>query len=477
MVRSEERTDRATDSTPSLIDSTEIPKPKGTALFRRFEWILSPVTYLERTKAETPDFFVEDSLGFGMGETIVTSHPEAMQFILSRDRITATDSAQSTFKAPGEFNRILSPFLGEQSVIMISDQAHKQRRHLIAPAFHGDRLHVYGQLVCQLTSELVATMNPGDRFVARTLTQQISLQTIAKVVFGSQESPREAALLPLLTQSVDSVGSPVSVLPLFFDILRKDLGPWSPWGRFLRRRAKLDELVYAEIEDRRNASEQDRTDILSMLMAARTETDEALSDVELRDELMALLLAGHETTATAMAWAMYWLHAEPRVKEKLLAELDAIAPDAPPTEIASLPYLTAVVKETLRRSPVTMFTFPRIAQTDIELMGHCFPAGTAFLGCMFLTHQREELYPDYQAFRPERFLERKFSPYEFIPFGSGARRCVGEALAQYEMKLAIATLLKHHRFKLASDQPEKPRRRGVTLSPSNGVPMIYLGER
>lgn len=448
---------------------SRISKPDGPSAIRRLEWILDPVTYLERTKAKTPDFFEEDALGFGDGSLVITSHPEAMQFILSRDR--------KTFNAPGEFNRILSPLIGDASVIMLSGDRHKERRQLIAPSFHGERLGVYGQLICELTAEAVSALRPGEAFSARSLTQQVSLQTISKVVFGLGDSPRSKAIMAALTETVDRFGSPMAALMLFFGWLQKDLGAWSPWGQVVRLRAKLDALVYEEIRDRQTHPDPDRTDILSMLMAARTETGEALSESELRDELMALLMAGHETTATAIAWALYWTHKLPDIKAKLIAELDALGPNPAPTDIAQLPYLSAVCQETLRRSPVAMFTFPRVAQEPIELMGHHFSPGTSFLGCIFLTHQREELYPDPKTFRPERFLERKFSPYEFIPFGNGARRCVGAALAQYELKLAVATLLSGYRFRLADNKEEAAKRRGVTLAPARGVPMIFEGKR
>ncbi|MEL6603863.1 MAG: cytochrome P450 [Cyanobacteria bacterium J06614_10] len=447
----------------------QLQKPKGFRPFRRIEWIVSPATYLTRTKERTPDFFEEDSLGFGNGPTVIASHPTAIQYILSRDR--------KTFATPGEFNRILSPFIGTHSVIMLSGEAHKQRRQLMAPAFHGDRLSLYGDLICELTHELVGQAPQNQPFALRNLTQQISLQTIAKVVLGSPKGDRTTEMTRTLTKAVDTVGSPISAAMLFFDWLQKDLGKWSPWGRFIDNRNKIDELIYAEISDRRENPSDDRTDILSMLMASRTETGDGLSDQELRDELMSLLLAGHETTATAIAWAMYWIHREPRVKSILLAELDGLSPEATPADIAALPYLTAVCKETLRRSPVAMFTFPRVAQEPVDLLGYHFEAGSTFLGCIFLTHQREDLYPDPQAFRPERFLERKFSPYEFIPFGNGARRCVGEALAQYELKLAVATMVANYEFELASDKPEKPSRRGVTLAPANGVPILLKGKR
>lgn len=454
---------------PAKSTIASLRRPKGPGALRRLQWILDPVNYLEKTKAELPDFFEEDSLGFGTGPLVIVSDPEAMQFILSRDR--------TLFHSPGELNRLLSPLIGNASVIMLSGDRHKQRRQLIAPAFHSERLDVYGKLICDLTDAVVARLKVGEKFSTRGLTQKISLQIISTVVFGLTESPRSQEIMTVLTDTVDLFGSPMSALLLFFGGLQKDLGAWSPWGRFVRQRQKLDELIYAEIRDRKENQREDRTDILSMLMAARTEDGEALDEVELRDELMALLMAGHETTATAIAWAMYWIHREPGVKERLLAELDSLGPDAAPSEVVALPYLTAVCKETLRRSPVAMFAFPRVAKTEVTVKEHTFAPGTTFLGCIFLTHQREDLCPDHKAFLPERFLERKFSPYEFIAFGNGSRRCVGEALAQYEMKLVVATMVSRYRFRLADDRPEVAKRRGVTLAPSRGVPMVFEGKR
>lgn len=463
------------DSQP-IVAKTQLPKAQGLQLFRRLEWVLDPVTYLERTKIDTPDFFEEDTLAFGVGPIVITSHPEAMQYILTRDR--------TTFSAPGDFNQILSPLLGTQSVVMLNGEQHKVRRQLMTPAFHGERLTVYGQQICELTKELTDALPKNQSLPIRQLTQKISLQVISQIVFGFTDGPRSKEIMAALGEAADSIGSPASAALLFFNWLQKDLGPWSPWGRFLRKRQKIDDLVYAEIRDRQADIKKDggrenseRTDILSMLMASRTDDGKALSEQELRDELMALLFAGHETTASAMAWAMYWIHRSPEVKEKLIAELDGLGFDGNPMAIAQLPYLNAVCKEVLRRSPVAMFTFPRTAQEPVSLMGHQFPTGTTFLGCIFLTHQREDLYLDHKAFRPERFLDKKFSPYEFIPFGAGARRCVGEALAQYEMKLAVATMVANYRFELTDNQPEKPVRRGVTLTPKRGVPMVLRGVR
>lgn len=183
-----------------------------------------------------------------------------------------------------------------------------------------------------------------------------------------------------------------------------------------------------------------------------------------------------KTTASAMAWSLYWVHHQPEVKEKLLEELDSLGESPDPMSISQLPYLTAVCQETLRIYPVGMLTFPREVKEPAELMGYELEPGTVLVGCIYLIHHREDLYPDSKQFKPERFLEHQFSPYEFIPFGGGNRRCVGAALAMLEMKLVLATILSNNHLTLADSKPVKPQRRGVTLAPGE-VKMVKTGTR
>ena len=200
-----------------------------------------------------------------------------------------------------------------------------------------------------------------------------------------------------------------------------------------------------------------------------------MTDKELRDELMTLLFAGHETTATAMAWGLYWIHHVPDVRKKLLHELDTVSDFSDLMGLSRLPYLSAVCNETLRITPVAMLTFARELQENMEMLGHKLEAGKVVFGCMYLLHQREDLYPEPKQFKPERFLEKQFSPYEFMPFGAGARRCIGDALAMFEMKLVLTTVLSRYEFALADTKPEVPRRRGITLAPANGVKIKITG--
>jgi unspecific monooxygenase len=261
----------------------------------------------------------------------------------------------------------------------------------------------------------------------------------------------------------------------FFSALRVDLGRWTPWGNFLRQREEIDQLLYAEIQDRRDHPDPSRTDILTLMMAARDENGEPMTDVELRDELMTLLIAGHETTASALTWALYWIHKIPSVRQKLVAELDNFG-DGDLNELTRLPYLTAVCQETLRIYPIAMITIPRIVKTPLEISGYQFTPGTMLVGCIYLMHRRPDLYPQPQEFQPERFLEKQYSLYEYLPFGGSNRRCVGMAFALYEMKLVLATVLKNLDLTLVNNYPVKPIRRGVTLAPSGGKWLIATAQ-
>ncbi|MDD1435505.1 cytochrome P450, partial [Dolichospermum sp. ST_sed10] len=202
-----------------------------------------------------------------------------------------------------------------------------------------------------------------------------------------------------------------------------------------------------------------------------------ITDDELRDELMTLLVAGHETTATSLTWALYWIHHLPQVREKLLQELDNLGQQPDANEIFKLPYLNAVCSETLRMYPVAMLALNRLVKSPLEVMGYNLEPGNLVVPCIYLTHHREDLYPDSKQFKPERFLERQFSTSEFLPFGGGNRRCIGMALALFEMKLVLATVLSQWQMELADTEPVQPARKGALLGPGGGVKMVIRGRR
>lgn len=446
----------------------KIGGPKTSPTLQQFQWIFDPIGYMEGTAQKYPDIF--SSRVVGLGEVVFVDHPEGIQQLLSSDR--------KEFSSPGELNQVLAPMVGNTSIFLISGEHHRRQRQLLMPPFHGDRMRNYGQLITHLAEQALETIPVGQPFAARSAMQSISLGVILEAVFGVQDTDKYAPLRQLTTEMVEVFNSPLSSAFLFLPFLHKDLGAWSPWGKFLRQRQKLDDLLYSEIADRRAHPDPDRTDILSLLMAAQDEDGNGMTDRELRDELVSLLIAGHETTATAMTWALYWIHHLPEVRAKLMKELDEVDWENPdPMAITRLPYLTAVCYETLRIYPVAMLTFPRVAQQPVTLMGYDLEPGTIVLGCIYLLHQREDLYPEPKQFKPDRFLEKKFSNCEFLAFGGGVRRCIGEALAWFEMKLVLATILSRYELALAESKPVQPARRGVTLAPSGGVNMVVTGQR
>ena len=455
-----------------------LPRPfTKPAWLQQLQWVADPVGYMETAARACPDIFQANVVGFG-GGLVFVNQPQAIQDILTRD--TTLGSRVGLYSAPGDLNRILTPILGDSSVMMLDGDRHRRRRQLVMPPFHGDRMRAYGDLIRELAINAFDEIPLNQPFEARVVTQDISLNIILKAVFGLSESASGSAsggdrfkkLKYLMTQVADLFQSPLTSMVLFYPGLQKDLGSWSPWGKFVRDRQKLDDLIYLEIAERRAESRTDRIDILSLLMSARDEAGEPMSDVELRDELMALLFAGHETTATAMAWALYWTHRQPEVRTKLLQELATLGENPDPMEIFRLPYLTAVCNETLRIHPVAMLTFPRQVETPVEVLGYPLEPGTIVVGCIYLVHHRSDLYPNSHEFNPQRFIDRTFTPYEFMPFGGGARRCIGEALAMVELKLVLAQVLSRYEFSLVDSAPEPARRRGVTLAPANGVRLV-----
>ncbi|MEH2348151.1 MAG: cytochrome P450 [Nostoc sp.] len=445
----------------------QLPNPlKSPSLVQKLHWVSDPIGYMENAAQQYPDIFTGEIVGFG--DTVVfVNQPQAIQEILTNDR--------KKFTAVGELNGILKPLLGDYSVLMLEGDRHKRQRQLVTPSFHGERMQAYGQLICNASEKIFSQLPLNKPFFARDLTKEISLQVILQAIFGFYEGEKIQKLRQLLPSFLQLFESPLTSSLFLFSFLQQDLGVWSPWGKFLRIREKIDQFLYTEIVECKQQRDPKRTDILSLLISCRDEAGQPMTDQELRDQLITLILAGYDTTATAMAWGLYWIHKKPLVREKLLQELDTLGDSPDPISISRLPYLTAICNETLRIYPVTMFSFPRVVQEPLELLGHPLDAGTILIPSIYLTHHREDLYPQSKEFKPERFIEHQFSPYEFLPFGGGVRRCMGEALALFEIKLALATIVSHYDLMLVNRRPEQPQRRGFNLAPSSGVKMVMIG--
>ncbi|BAY95463.1 MULTISPECIES: cytochrome P450 [unclassified Tolypothrix] len=433
--------------------------PQSPAFVQMLQWIFQPMAFMEACAKRYGDIFTMQL----NPPVVFVSNPQALQQILTSDT--------KEFAAPSDWNTVFEPMLGKNSVITVSGEVHRRQRQLLMPPFHGDRMRTYGQVINDVTQEVISQWQIDQPFCVRSAMQKITMRVIMQAVFGLYAGPRAEELEEILATMLNE-SSPLRVVELYFPALRLDFGPRSSWGRFLRRKQRVHQLLNEEIQERRENPDSSRTDILSLLMAARDEAGEAMTDEELRDELMTLLTAGHETTATALTWALYWIHKSPSVQQKLLQELDSLGENPDPSSVFKSPYLSAVCSEALRIYPVGMLTFPRVVKTPVSLCGHNLEPGTVVLGSIYLTHQREDLYPQHQQFKPERFLERQFSPYEFLPFGGGARRCIGMAFAQFEMKIVLAKILSSWELALIDNGEVRPKRRGLVTGPNRSIQMV-----
>ena len=365
------------------------------------------------------------------------------------------DAIEQIFKwKPAQYHvaeprQIMEPVTGPESILLLDGARHMRMRKLMLPPFHGEAIARYTELIGQIANREIDRWRPGDKIRTRTVAQTITLEVIIRAVFGVTDPIRIEEfkrLLPGLS----------AVNPLIL-LVQKDLGPRSPWGRFLARRDRVDTLLYEEIARRR--SEPDGDDILALLLSARDEDDNPLTDRELRDELITLLLAGHETTATSIGWAFERLLRTPHALKRLTDEAAAGESDE---------YMEAVIKETLRVRPVVTEVF-RAPTEQTELGGYLVEPGTQVAASLMLVQYDPELYPpDPEVFRPERFLDGAPEPYTWVPFGGGVRRCLGAAFAQLEMKVVIGAILRRARLRASRERDESARFRGVTLLPSRG---------
>jgi cytochrome P450 len=435
---------------------SNLPPGPRSVMLQTVAFARDPFGTLQRYARRYGDPF---TLRLFTGPIVLTGTPEGTQEIFTAPPQTFTSNSIP----------FLAPLTGERSVLLLDGALHRRERAVLMPPFHGARLKAYGPLIQDIALRCAAAWRPGQPFRMHAFTQALSLEVIIQVVFGArhQEGAQQfASTIPPYFQAFTS-------WLVYFPPLRRDFGGIGPWSRFTQVAARFDQLLLDEIAARRREV-SDGDDILSLLLAARYEDGSAMSDEALRDELKTLLLAGHETTAIALAWALYWLHRQPDVYHRLQAELRVLGRTPEPDDLGHLPYLGAVCEEALRLNPVVGAITRRLRQ-PMTLRGYTLPADVAVGAAIPLVHGNPRLYPDPRRFRPERFLERMYTAFEYLPFGGGARRCVGSAFAIYEMKIVLGTLLAQHRFGLAENKPIKPMPRTFTIGPKGGVRMIYHG--
>jgi cytochrome P450 family 110 len=437
-------------------------------LLQLWAWTFQPLIYLENCCRRYGDCFVS-RIGLSTPPVVFMSNPEAIAQLYSSENAAKLDA--------GRGQLLLKQVLGKYSSMLLDGKEHRRHRQLVMPSFHGERMRVYGEEICQTTEQVIQNWQPGQPITLHPILSQITLQAILKSLFGFTGAKRDLVLGEKLRVYLDTVNSPVAFLLGFFPILQEDWGLWKPRHQFDLMTQELNTLMYEEIRDRRAQADPKATDALTMLILARDEDGNGMCDEEIRDEMLTLLFAGYESSASVFAWAFYYLHANPETKNRLLKELDSLGENPDPSDIVRLPYLAAVCSESLRLRSAVPSSTPRIANVTMQIQGYEFPPESVLIPALHLTHHRADLYPEPHQFNPDRFLNRRYAPSEYNPYGGGSRYCVGAAFASFQMKLVIATVLRRYQLKLASSRPIKTARRGVNVTPKGGVQMIVEGVR
>jgi cytochrome P450 len=439
----------AAEHPPAGRDQELPPGPRTPGFRQSLEWFRNPVRYMERCRARYGDVF---SVQLGpLKRASFISNPEGVRAILTGD---------PDLLRMGPTNRLFLPVLGEGSLFLLDGAEHRRHRGLIMPAFHRSHVQELSGLISELTERDVASWPLGEPFRLHDRMRALTLEVILHAVFGMGEGERQDRLRVLLPLLLDLVQRPFAVLPWF----QYELGGRSPFGRLMRTLGEIDEVLYREIRARRLDPELDsRDDVLSLLARAQPEDGgDFLTDREIRDELITLLIAGHETTATAIAWAFERLLRHPDASKRLVGALAGGRGGA---------YLDVVIKETLRQRPVLPITARKLTG-PMELCGYTFPEGWTLMPCIYLLHHEPAVYPDPHEFRPERFLEEHPSPHTWIPFGGGVRHCIGSGLALAVTKVVLATAIPRINLSPASPEPEPVVRRNFTLGPGRGAAVV-----
>jgi cytochrome P450 len=450
------------------------PGPTAPSAVQLARWIRAPIPFMNECARTFGDAF---TVRFPrIGPVIMFSNPAAIKDIFMTD----PEEAHA-----GEANLVLRSILGENSLLLLDGKRHIRERKMMMPPFHGERMREYGAAMREATLRRISAWPRGKPFPIHTETQAITLDVILETVFGFEGAER-ARMSDVLTRFVDLGTSPLGTLMLLMlppetveKLLRTDsvrVGPFDvarvlPWTPLVRAGKEVDDSLYQILRHRRaSADTEKRKDVLSMLLSARDEHDRPMSDVELRDEMLTLLLAGHETTATTLAWTVHFVLKHPYVLAKIRAEIDRVRGDRALSvdDIPKLEYLDATIKESMRLLPIISLIGRRL-QKPLRIGGWDLERGDGAVGCIHLTHRNPAIWPDPERFDPDRFLVRKPTAYEWFPFGGGTRRCVGMAFAMYEMRIVLAEMFSRCDLSAIDADDVVPVRRGITLAPRGGV--------
>jgi cytochrome P450 len=429
------------------VNATLPPGPTTSRPLQTVRWIYRPGPMLEDCRRRYGDMF-----------TLRIAHEGNWVFLADPDAIKQVFTGDPRVLHAGEANVVVLPLLGHHSLLLLDEGAHMSQRKLMLPPFHGERMRGYEQVMTEVAAEEIDSWPAGQPYAVRPAMQRITLEVIIRTVFGVQDPARRGRLRATLSRALEWGSDPRRMAML------AALGPQrlARSGLFQRVREPADQLIYDEIRERRGAPDlAERDDVLSMLLQARHEDGSEMSDEQLRDQLMTLLVAGHETTASSLAWAVERLVRNPPVLARLRDEVAAGDDE----------YVDAVCKETLRLRPILALVLRRLTE-PMEIGGRLLPAGANIAPCIYLVHRRPHIYPEPYAFRPERFIEQPAGTYTWIPFGGGVRRCLGASFAQFEMRVVLRELVRRLELRASDERPERVTRRAITLVPDRGGEIV-----
>jgi cytochrome P450 len=433
-----------TGSVPSSLP----PGPRSPRVVQTARWFASPYAVFEAYRRRFGPTFTAQLLSGP--PTVILTRP---------DDVREMYTARPEDLHPGEGMQLIEPLVGTNSLILLDEDSHLRHRRLLLPAFHGERLQDILAALDEVVESSVAAW-PRDRPISvQAQARHLTLDVILRTVMGLGPGPLLDEFRDAITRFLELGMRPTASLPA----LRRNLGPLGAWPRFVEARAELDALIFGLIDQRTAAAagpDPAGDDVLGMLLTARDEDGVSMSRQELRDELLTLLVAGHETTATALAWSFERLAVHEEVRRTLISRLEQGEADD---------YLSAIAYESLRQRPVIPVTGLRLVKRTVEIAGRTYEPGCGLTASVYLLHHDSAVYPDPYRFRPERFLGQRPGTYTWIPFGGGMRRCIGAALAVAEMEAVLRHVFGRFEVRYARTKPHRPVRRNITVSPQGGV--------
>ncbi|MBL9003292.1 MAG: cytochrome P450 [Myxococcales bacterium] len=469
-----------------MVASPRLPPGSSSPVFvQHWRYAAEPHVFLRELHAQHGDAFTMRVLSHP--PVVVLADPDAVREVF-------TGSPDDLYA--GEGNRLIEGVVGKNSLLLLDGPRHLRERRLLVPPFHGERMQAYGDIMREISENTIDAWPIGTPFAIQPHMAGITLDVILRTVFGVDDAARLQRLRQLMVQLVGDVTHPAlfaAMLALPGDRLRRILTfgmeDGAPtWKRAISKvlplrsvteaRVEIDHLLLAEIQHRRKHGTVGRSDVLSLLVDARHEDGSPMQDQELLDEMITLLLAGHETSAVSLAWLLQRVLERPAVLTQLRAEVQDVTAGGPlqAKDVAKLRYTDAVIREAMRFDTLLPLVV-RSLQRDLRIAGWDLPAGTIVGPSPLLVHENPRIWSEPHQFRPERFLERKVPTYEWLPFGGGHRRCLGVSFALFEMTVVLATLVSRVDLRLASAIPPVARRRGVVIGPKGGVSVIVTGHR